>query len=276
MASRKWGDGEKSSALSISFDNLGEAAELEFGLWPEGKPIGQHASVRSVLPAILKVLARHQISSTFFVEGWNAEVYEDALRAIVGAGHEIAFHGWRHENWHGLEPDVAERTAARSLSALRETVGDCVGFRPPGGEASLESIAMLARHGVKHVSPVGKEPAIESGVAILPFEWRGVDALYYEPFMASTRAELLGDAAIRAPSEMRRNLDALVTAGIADGRPVSVIFHAYLMIDEPQRFAAFEEFVAVWADHPDLWVAPARSIANAMLSGAVARQNGVN
>lgn len=268
MGTGKWGVDGKRSALSITFDNLGEAAELEYGFWPEGKSVGEHPSVQAVLPEILEVLALHRIAGTFFVEGWNAEVYGDALRSIADAGHEVAFHGWRHESWRGLAADVAESAAVRSLTALRNVVGDCVGFRPPGGEASLDAIAMLARHGVTHVSPLGQEPAIESGVAILPFEWRGVDALYYEPLMAPTRFELLGDDAIGTPGEVRRNLDALVTAGIAEGRPVSVIFHAYLMIEQPQRFAAFAEFVAAWADHPDLWVAPSRSIANAMLSGA--------
>ena len=38
------------ATISVTFDNLGEAAELERGTWPEGAPLGEHPSVRECLP----------------------------------------------------------------------------------------------------------------------------------------------------------------------------------------------------------------------------------
>ena len=39
--------------VSVTFDNLGEASELERGTWPEGQPLGEHFSVRESLPLLL-------------------------------------------------------------------------------------------------------------------------------------------------------------------------------------------------------------------------------
>jgi hypothetical protein len=45
-----WGPDNRRAAVSITFDNLGEAADLERGLWPKDKPLGQHSSVTHSLP----------------------------------------------------------------------------------------------------------------------------------------------------------------------------------------------------------------------------------
>ena len=46
-----WGPHACRAAVSVTFDNLGEAADLERGLWPEGEPLGRHYSVKRTLPA---------------------------------------------------------------------------------------------------------------------------------------------------------------------------------------------------------------------------------
>src|SRR3954452_19084046 len=89
--------------VSVTFDNLGEAAELEGGSWPENQPLGEHFSVVEILPRLLECLDAHGISATFFVEAINAEITPAALASIRDAGHEVACHAWRHENWGGLD-----------------------------------------------------------------------------------------------------------------------------------------------------------------------------
>jgi hypothetical protein len=49
------------ATVSVTFDNLGEAAELERGTWPEGRPLGEHFSVREALPRVVELLARSGI-----------------------------------------------------------------------------------------------------------------------------------------------------------------------------------------------------------------------
>ena len=87
------------ATVSLTFDNLGEVADLERGQWPADAPLGRHASVTRTLPRVLQALGEAGVRATFFVEGRNAELYPDALRSIAAAGHEVAFHGWQHEPW---------------------------------------------------------------------------------------------------------------------------------------------------------------------------------
>ena len=79
--------GELRDAVLLSFDNLGEAADLERGT--AQPPIGDDPSVTVGLPRALEALAAHDLRATFFVEGLNAELYPQALRDIAAAGHEV-------------------------------------------------------------------------------------------------------------------------------------------------------------------------------------------
>src|SRR5882757_363395 len=99
----RWGPQRSAGAVSFTFDNLGEASDIEFGKWPEDQPIGSHMSVIQVVPELLERLKG--ISVTFFVEAWNATVYPDALRAMADAGHQVALHGLRHEIWAKLDAE---------------------------------------------------------------------------------------------------------------------------------------------------------------------------
>ena len=61
--------------IALTFDNLGEAAEVQLG----GEQTGEHFSVTEVLPKLLDALGEHGLSATFFVEGLNTELYPNAL-----------------------------------------------------------------------------------------------------------------------------------------------------------------------------------------------------
>src|SRR4051794_27488180 len=88
----------------LTFDNLGEAADIERGLWPQGRPVGAHPSVTVALPRLLGELDALGLRATFFVEGWSAGVYAAAVREIAARGHDVGLHGWRHEPWSQLAP----------------------------------------------------------------------------------------------------------------------------------------------------------------------------
>src|SRR5688572_5497563 len=126
------------ATVSVTFDNLGEAAELERGTWPEGQALGEHFSVRECLPELLGLLAAEDLRATFFVEGLNGELYPGALSGLAAAGHEVACHGWRHEPW--AEVDGERELLARARDAL----GGPAGFRPPGGRLTGETPELLA------------------------------------------------------------------------------------------------------------------------------------
>jgi peptidoglycan/xylan/chitin deacetylase (PgdA/CDA1 family) len=158
-------------ALSLTFDNLGEATALERGEWPAGEPLGRHSSVTRALPRVLDLLAETGHRATFFVEGLNTELYPDALAEIAERGHEIAYHGWRHEHWADVEEE--RELLQRGIDAF----GTGLGFRPPGGDVTPHTAELLNDLGYAYVSAA----APVAGIASFPFRWELVDAYYYLP-----------------------------------------------------------------------------------------------
>jgi len=148
-----WNTNGATAAVSVTFDNLGEAAELELGIWPEDQPLGQHFSVRDVLPRLLDELSSRSIRATFFVEGLNAETYPDTLRLLVDRGHEVAVHAWRHEQWASLDLDAETRLLRRATDAMKTAGLVPSGFRPPGGGLTANTLGLLASSGYRYASP---------------------------------------------------------------------------------------------------------------------------
>src|SRR6185369_2154889 len=133
-------------AVLLSFDNLGEAADLERHGAP---PPGPHPSVTVGLPRALAALAALDLRATFFVEGLNAELYPEALRNIAAAGHEVGLHGWRHEVWDALSADEEEELLGRGVAAFAGLGLEVEGFRPPGGGLGPRSFEALAAQGLR-------------------------------------------------------------------------------------------------------------------------------
>jgi peptidoglycan/xylan/chitin deacetylase (PgdA/CDA1 family) len=174
-------------AISITFDNLGEAAQLELGMWPDDVAQGEHFTVTEVLPRLLELLSSLGLRATFFVEGLNARTYPDALRSIAAYGHELGLHAWRHEDWAGLDAERETSLLDRAQSAMADIGLSPVGFRPPGGLMTPLTLALLRSRGFRYVSPAGRREGVSYGVAVLPFRWSLVDAFYYLPHFSGLR-----------------------------------------------------------------------------------------
>jgi peptidoglycan/xylan/chitin deacetylase (PgdA/CDA1 family) len=234
------------SRVSLTFDNLGEVADLERGKWPADAPLGRHASVTRTLPRVLTLLAELGVRATFFVEGLNAELYPDALREIAAAGHEVAYHGWQHERWAELDPSEERASFERGVTALNALGLRPVGFRPPGGELTPSSLPLLRECGFEYVSPEGTEVEVCDGLVVLPFRWELVDAFYYLPHFADRR----GVAEPLPPARLRE--------AIAGGDYVTLIFHPFLLEDE-ERFGVLRWAVERFAERSDPCVEVARA-----------------
>ena len=50
------------------------------------------------IPRILEMYDRHEIKQTFFYPAWCMEQYPHLVEMILEGGHEIAAHGYLHEN----------------------------------------------------------------------------------------------------------------------------------------------------------------------------------
>lgn len=196
------------SVVSVTFDNLGEAAQLELGMWPADVPEGQHFTVVDVLPRLLDLLTARRVKATFFVEGLNAEMYPQALNTIVEAGHEVAVHAWRHEEWAALDAESEVALLQRATDAMRSIGIQPSGFRPPGGGLTERTLQLLGEHGYSYVSPAGERAGVLEGLAVLPFRWPLVDAYSYLPQFEGLR-ERFGDGPdTHTPEQMQAEMIA--------------------------------------------------------------------
>jgi peptidoglycan/xylan/chitin deacetylase (PgdA/CDA1 family) len=213
--------------LLLSFDNLGEASDLERGTWDANVPLGQHPSVTVALPRLLTELARLELHATFFVEAINCEINPDAVLQIARRGHELGVHGWRHEPWGALNPEDERALLNDAVTAFAALGLRPRGFRPPGGALTEHSVELLSEFGFRWYSPQGEADTVIGNV--MPFLWEMVDAYYLMERFAPLRVEH-GDAAESleaGPAALR------IETGLMDGPQRRVlILHPFLMLDD--------------------------------------------
>jgi peptidoglycan/xylan/chitin deacetylase (PgdA/CDA1 family) len=259
-----WGPDAGRAAVTVTFDNLGEAADLERGLWPEGKPLGRHFSMKRMLPRILDMLGEFGLRATFFVEGLNAELYPEALIEVADSGHEIGYHGWRHEYWPGLSPSDEARLLERGIDKMDELGIRPRGFRPPGGRLTPNSPKLLEGLGFTHCSPAGLGIGFLGDLVVMPFEWRLVDAYYYLPHFGDLRKSATGSREPMSPARFRKTLSSALQGVVRNGGHLTLLFHPFLE-EQEDRFeimrGALEE-LRVLVEDRTVWCAPHRDMAS--------------
>ena len=82
---------------------------------------------------ILGVLEHHGVHATFFMLGDVARRHPELVRAIAGAGHEIACHGMTHRPLWTLDRDSFRAELRAFRAAIHDVLGEdpVVGFRAP-------------------------------------------------------------------------------------------------------------------------------------------------
>lgn len=105
------------------------------------------------VPRILDLLARYDARATFFTPGHTALAYPELMARIVDAGHEVAHHGWVHENPEDLTPREEERVLLKGIEVLTKVTGSRpVGWRSPGWSMTPYSLELLLKHGFDYDS----------------------------------------------------------------------------------------------------------------------------
>ncbi len=154
-------------------------------------------------PRILELLGRRGIPSTWFVPGHTAETWPDQVAEIVAAGHELASHGWFHEDFTALSVDEQREVLARSFDSLTAAGGGVAptGWRAPYwaiGERTLELVeaagfrydsSLMAddyrlyriRRGDRHSAAGGTRWGTEGRLVEVPVYWAMDDWPHFEP-----------------------------------------------------------------------------------------------
>ena len=258
-----WGPDRKRAAVSFTFDNMGEAAELEMGSWPTDQEVGNHYSARQVIPALLERL-KGGPTATFFVEGWNTEIYPETILAIAAAGHEIGLHGWRHETWKRQDEPTQRLVISRGVAAMRSIGIEPKGFRPPGGESTPLLRELIRAERMSYFSDVGFGASVDNDLVRLPFAWRGVDGVFLEPELGKAVGVSAADET--GIDALLRNFKATMLAAKETGDHVAFIFHPFLLGKDPARVDALFELIDFARSDRDLWVSSCSEVAAWMLS----------
>lgn len=105
------------------------------------------------LPRLLDLLRDYDLKATFFVPTWVVWHWTGRCERILKEGHELAYHGHRHEVFKdcSLEEQRAIMGKSRDIFAARLGVTP-VGFRTPSGDWSDGTASMLAEFGVVYSS----------------------------------------------------------------------------------------------------------------------------
>lgn len=243
------------AALSLTFDNLGEAAELEMGALAADAPLGRHETALEVVPRLLGQLAERQIAATFFVEGLNAELYPDLLREIDARGHEVAYHAWRHEQWADLSATEQAENLNRGIAAFAQLGLEIAGLRPPGGQLGEGGTRVLCEAGLRYCSPAGSGAGLENGVALLPFQWRHLDASCVLPPLTAAREEMTGSPNPVEPAAFLASLDAAIERLGEDGGHLAIVLHPFMLgWLGAEHLSGLLDRVAMAAAEEEVWV----------------------
>jgi polysaccharide deacetylase family protein (PEP-CTERM system associated) len=81
---------------------------------------------------LLDELEKTNVKATFFIVGQIGRHHPALIRAIHGAGHEVASHGWDHQRVVNFTPATFREDVRQSKDALEQVTGQAVvGYRAP-------------------------------------------------------------------------------------------------------------------------------------------------
>lgn len=134
--------------VALTFDHDGISTSVEGDLGPFDRSRGEFG-VRVGVPRILELLARYDVPATFFVPGHTAVTFPQSVAAIVGAGHELACHGWAHEDVALLDEAAERGILARSREAIAAAAGGLApaGYRAPYWSLAERTLALVEEAG---------------------------------------------------------------------------------------------------------------------------------
>lgn len=136
--------------LSFDFDAV--------SLWmsrqiTSGTPVSRGEFGVTAIPRILKVLSSRELAATFFIPGHTIASFPEACESIAAAGHEVALHGWAHENVTLLEESTERGILQRSRAAVIKLTGSApTGYRSPAWDVSPNTLSLLAEAGIVYDS----------------------------------------------------------------------------------------------------------------------------
>lgn len=260
MKPYEWPQGKR-CAITLSFDFDAETPYLWRTRGERPAALGElelrRFGARQGVYRILDLLDKWSIRATFFVPGWVAERYSEAVGEVARRGHEIGMHGYLHERVDQLAEEEVEETVVKGKEALQRVVGErSFGYRSPSWEMTHETFEALLRHDVSYDSSMMgyDHPYWVGDLPEIPVQWTLDDA----PFFRYTG--LGGDSAPRQPSEVMDMWEQEFEGMKRYGGLFMVTMHPW-MSGRAGRMMALERLITRLKSDHDAWWATCEEIA---------------
>ncbi|MHA1722079.1 MAG: polysaccharide deacetylase family protein [Candidatus Baldrarchaeia archaeon] len=246
---------EKISALILTFDFDAESAE--YRKCPD-KPVKLSKGIygaKKGLPRILNLLDKHQIKATFFVCGWVAEKYPEITREIVKRGHEVAAHGYLHENLSELSYHEEEEVFRKTIKAIESVCKvKPKGFRAPYWEFSENTLSFLGKYEFLYDSsfmdddiPYIIELEENRKIVELPVEWVLDDWQLFEVHR-------------KTPAQVYETWISEIDAAYEE-RTLTVLTMHPQCIGRPSRIRLLDDLIVYAKRYKKLWITKAIDVA---------------
>jgi peptidoglycan-N-acetylglucosamine deacetylase len=256
------------AAACLTFDMDAESAVLSADLSSVGRmsPMSHQSYGPLVgVPRILGLLKRYDIRATFFVPGYSAHRYPVVVRAIAEAGHEIAHHGYLHENTIGMDAATEAAMLDLGLQALRDVAGvRPAGYRAPLWEMNYHTPRLLTERGFSYDSSLMDSdhpyvlavgPKAQDTLVEVPVSW-GLDDWEQYAFLPG----LIGSGVIESPAKALEAWSLELEAMHRLGAAFVLCCHPFLS-GRPARAEALERLIERMTSLPGLWIATVGEVA---------------
>jgi peptidoglycan/xylan/chitin deacetylase (PgdA/CDA1 family) len=102
-------------------------------------------------PRLLKLFDRFQIKTTWFIPGHSIETFPQQMKAVAAAGHEIALHGYSHENPLAMTRQQEREVLDKCIELVTQLAGKRpTGYVAPWWEFSNVTNELLLEKGIKY------------------------------------------------------------------------------------------------------------------------------
>jgi peptidoglycan-N-acetylglucosamine deacetylase len=264
-----WPHGKK-SAVALAFDVDGPTGDamLDGSLLHNLRYFteGAYGPWRAV-PRLLDLLDAYGLTATFFIPTWVVVHWTERCEDILRRGHEVAYHGHRHEVFIDCttEQQWDIMTCSREIFESRLGVTP-VGFRTPSGDWSDETARILKEFGVIYSSSMRGDdrpyfhpgPGAEPGLVEIPGRWDIDDytalAYFEEPDFPIGLDRISDYRAVEA------NWRAEFEGYHRDGLCWTTILHPKVCA-KPGRLGILEGLFKAIRSHDDVWIARCRDVA---------------
>ena len=259
LTPKVWPNGAR-VAVCLSFDPDNLTIPLNAGInAPFTMSEGEYGALTGI-PRILRFLDRHNVPASFYVPAVSALLHPEMMQAINRSGrHEVALHGWIHEDPMALnDPEEEWRLFSQAITTLEKVDGKRpTGNRNPSWTMSTYTMALIEKAGLLYDSSLQArdEPhdvlidGRSTGIVELPVNWIMDDAPFLPPY-----------GSLPSPRLVMQTFKDDFDRAYRDGTMFMLTMHPHVT-GQRSRMKYLEELVVYMKSKPGVWFATAEDIA---------------